>query len=73
MRRLRVRRGGGELARLEREWVTVKEQLGRTRRNMRQFLRRMEREWWRKRIKECVIAYNSGRMGEMPEDFERDW
>ena len=35
MRRLRVRRGGGELARLEREWVVVKEQLGRARRNMR--------------------------------------
>ena len=34
-RRLRVRRGGGELARLEREWVVVKEQLGRARRNMR--------------------------------------
>ena len=28
-RKLRVRRGGGELARLEREWVAVKEQLGR--------------------------------------------
>ena len=35
-RRLRAwKRGGGELARLEREWVVVKEQLGRARRNMR--------------------------------------
>ena len=43
-RRLRVQRGGGELARLERDWVAVKEQLRRARRNMRQFLRRVERE-----------------------------
>ena len=58
-RRLRVRRGGGELARLEREWVAVKEQLGRARRNMRQFMRRVEREWWRERIEECENACNS--------------
>ena len=64
-RRLSVRRGGGELARLEREWVMVKEQLGRARRNVRQFLRRVEREWSRERIEECEIACNSGRMGEM--------
>ena len=44
-RRLRERRKGGELARLEREWIAVKEQLARARRNMRQFLRRVEREW----------------------------
>ena len=43
----------------------MKEQLGRAKRNMRQFLRRVEREWWRKRIEECEIACNSGRMGEM--------
>ena len=30
-RRLKARSGGGELARLEREWVAVKEQLGRAR------------------------------------------
>ena len=64
-RRLKVRRGGGELVRLEREWVAVKEKLGRERQNMRQFLRRVEREWWRERIEECEIACNSGRMGEM--------
>ena len=64
-RRLRVRRGGGELARLEREWIAVKELLGRVRRNMRQSLRRVEREWWRKRIEECEIACNLGRMGRM--------
>ena len=64
-RRLRARRGGGELARLEREWVAVKEQLGRARRNMRQFLRRVEREWWHERIEECENACNLGRMGEM--------
>ena len=64
-RRLRVRRGGGELARLERELIAVKEQLGRVRRNMSQFLRRVEREWWRERIEECDTACNSGRMGEM--------
>ena len=64
-RRLRVRRGGSELARLEREWIAVKEQLRRARWNMRQFLRRVEREWWRVRIEECEIACNSGRMGEM--------
>ena len=50
---------------MEREWVAVKEQLGRARRNIRQFLRRVEREWWRERIEECEIACNSGRMGEM--------
>ena len=55
-RRLRARRGGGKLARLQREWVAVKEQLGRARRNMRQFLRRVEREWWRERIEECENA-----------------
>ena len=64
-RRLRAQRGGGELARLEREWVAVKGQSGRARRNMRQFLRRVEREWWRERIEECENACNSGRMGEM--------
>ena len=64
-RRLKARRGGGELARLEREWVAVKEQLGRARRNMRQFLRKVEREWWRERIEECENACNLGRMGEM--------
>ena len=57
--------GGGELARLQREWVAVKEQLRRARRNMRQFLRRVEREWWRERIEECKNACNLGRMGEM--------
>ena len=62
---MRARIGGGEPARLEREWVAVKEQLGRARRNMRQFLRREEREWWRERIEECENACNSGRMGEM--------
>ena len=53
-RGLRAWRGGGGLARLEREWVVMKEQLGRARRNMRQFLRRVEREWWRERIEKCV-------------------
>ena len=62
---LRVRRGGGELARLEREWAVGKEQLARARRNMRQFLRRVEREWWRERIEESESACNSGRMGRM--------
>ena len=62
---MRARREGGELARLQREWVAVKEQLGRARRNMRQFLRRVEREWWRERIEECENACNLGRMGEM--------
>ena len=32
---------------------------------MRQFLRRVERDWWRERIEECENACNSGRMGEM--------
>ena len=64
-RRLRALRGEGELARLEREWITVKEQLRRARRNMRQFLRRVEREWWRERIEEYETECNSGRMGEM--------
>ena len=64
-RRLRSRKGGGELARLEREWIAVKEQLGRAKRNMRQFLRRVEREWWRERIEECENACNLGRMSEM--------
>ena len=32
---------------------------------MRQFPRKVEREWWRERIEECEIAYNSGRMGKM--------
>ena len=64
-RKLRARRGGGELARLQREWVAVKEQLGRARQNIRQFLRRVEREWWRKRIEECENACNLGRMGDM--------
>ena len=63
--RLRVRRGKGELARLKREWIAVKEQLGWARRNTRQFLRRVEREWLRERIEEYEIACNSGRMGEM--------
>ena len=65
VRRLRARRGGGELARLQREWVVVKEQLGRARQNMRHFLRRVEKEWWRERIEECENACNLGRMGEM--------
>ena len=64
-RRLRVQRGGGELARLEREWVAVKEKLVRARRSMRQFLRRVEREWWCEMIEECEIACNSGRIGRM--------
>ena len=64
-RRLKVRRGRGEFARLEKEWIAVKEQLGRARRNMRQFLRRVEREWWRERIEECELACNSSRMGEV--------
>ena len=34
-RRLRAQRGGGELARLEREWTAVKELLGQARWNMR--------------------------------------
>ncbi len=32
---------------------------------MRQFLRRVEREWWRERIEECENACNSGRKGEL--------
>ena len=72
-RRLKARRDGCELARLEREWVSMKEQLGRARRNMRQFLRRVEREWWRKRIAECEIACNSGRKGEMYKILGKDW
>ena len=36
-RRLRVQRGGGELARLERELIAVKEQLERAKWNMRCF------------------------------------
>ena len=69
-RRLRVRRGEGELTKLERESIAVKEQLGRARRDMRQFLRRVEREWWRERIEECEIACNSVRMGEMYKIFK---
>ena len=76
-RRLRVPTGGCELARLEREWIAVKEQLGRARRNMRQFLRRVERERWRERIEEYEFACNSGRMGEMykilKEDEKKEW
>ena len=64
-RRLKVRRGGGELARLEREWIVVKEQLRRAGRDMRQSLRRVERKWWCERIEECETACHSSRMGEM--------
>ena len=67
-KRMNARRrfeGEGELDRFEREWVAVKEQLGRARRNMRHFLRRVERELCRERIEECENASNSGRMGEM--------
>ena len=69
-RRLKVLRGGGELARLGKEWVAVKEQLGRARRTMRQFLRRVEREWWCERIKGCEIACNSGQIGKMYKIFK---
>lgn len=32
---------------------------------MRVFLRRLEREWWEERIRECEEACNRGRVGEM--------
>ena len=32
---------------------------------MRQFLRRVEREWWCERIEECEVACNSGQLGRM--------
>ena len=32
---------------------------------MRQFLRRLEREWWGERIEECEVACNSGKLGSM--------
>ena len=65
----RMERETGESSRMQ--WKNLVEvmknptQLRRARRNMRQFLRRVEREWWRERIEECENACNLGRMCEM--------
>ena len=44
------------------EW---KERLKKAWRRMRVFLRRLEREWWEERIKECEAAFSRGRVDDM--------
>ena len=55
-KRLHVWRGGGELAKLIREWNKVKEQLCHERRRIRHLLRKVERE--------------SGGVGQLFEEYE---
>ena len=43
----------------------MKERLREARRSMRVFLRRLEREWWDEKIRECEEANIRGRVGEM--------
>ena len=65
VRRLRERRVNNRLERLERELREVKERVKYARRRMRNFLREVERDWWREKVVECENACRDGRIGEM--------
>lgn len=64
-RRLRARREGQVLVRLEEEVEGAREEVRLARRELKRFLRRLEREWWMERIRECETASVEGRVGDM--------
>jgi predicted transcriptional regulator len=64
-RRLRQRRDGRLMERLEREVAGAREEVKQARRALRRRLRRLEREWWENKIRECEEACATGRVGDM--------
>ena len=66
-RRLRVRIAVRDLRSLEaeRRLESARAEVKRTRKEMKRFVRGLEREWWGERIRECREACDSGRIGDM--------
>ena len=64
-RRLRVRRNDGRMIELEREMTEARDAVRVARREVKRYMRRIERRWWDERIGECREASESGRIGDM--------
>jgi predicted transcriptional regulator len=64
-RRLRQRRDGRLMERLEREVAGAREEVKNARRALQRQLRWLEREWWENKIRECEEACETGRVGDV--------
>ena len=64
-KRLRVRRNDRIMAELEAESNATKEEVKTSRKAVKKFCRRLEKEWWEERIVECKDACDEGRVGDM--------
>ena len=63
--RLRARVDDRMMGELERELGEARGEVREARRGQRLFLRRIEREWWEERVRECEEAASLGKVGEM--------
>ena len=61
----RLRRRNERIEQLEGEIERARENVRRARRDLKTFLREIEREWWQERIEECEEACATGRIGDM--------
>ena len=64
---MRTRRGGGRRMFLESQVERAKAEVKSARKEVKRYMRRIEREWWKERIIECREACDSGRIGDMYE------
>jgi len=70
-RRLRTRRDDRALTALEQETNEAKEELKMARKEVKKFGRKLEKEWWEEKIKECREACETGKVGDMYKCLKR--
>ena len=63
-RRLRARRSWG-VEQLEDDVARIRREINQARKELKRFLKGLEREWWRGVIEECEEASARGRIGDM--------
>ena len=62
---MRTRQGGAQVTLLESRVASAKSAVRNARKEVKRFMRRIEREWWMERINECKEACERGRIGDM--------
>ena len=62
---MRTRHGGGQRTALESQAERARVAVRNARKEVKRFMRRIEREWWTERINECKEACDRGRIGDM--------
>ena len=62
---MRTRQGGVQRTLIENRVASARSAVRDARKEVKRFMRRIEREWWSERINECKDACDRGRIGDM--------